>query len=107
MGIRAMRRRETVRTGRIRLPSGIVILRPPRPIADMRIVARLPSSGSGFLTLERMRVRNVYADGCLSPPYRFEVLHRRGVDAVAIIPFYRLGHRVMVLCKIGFRPGLH
>jgi ADP-ribose pyrophosphatase len=91
-----------------RLPRGIIVLRPPRPVGGVRIVERLPSSGPGFLTLERMRVRNVYGDRTLSRPYRFEVLHRRGLDAVAILPFYFHGRtrRVMVLCKIGFRPGL-
>jgi ADP-ribose pyrophosphatase len=91
-----------------RLPRGIIVLRLPRPVAGMRIVERLSSSGPGFLTLERMRVRNVYGDGTLSRPYRFEVLHRRGLDAVAIMPFYFHGRarRLMVLCKIGFRPGL-
>jgi hypothetical protein len=75
----------------------------------MRLVRRLPSSGAGFLTLERYVARNVYPGGHLSRPYRFEVLHRRGVDAVAVIPFYltpRAG-RLMIVIKVGFRPGLY
>ena len=74
----------------------------------LRIVKRLSPAGSGFLTLERFVARNRYADGRLSAPYRFEVLHRRGVDAVAIIPFFfgEPHRRLMIIHKIAFRPGL-
>jgi 8-oxo-dGTP pyrophosphatase MutT (NUDIX family) len=70
-------------------------------------VRRLPSSGAGFLRLERFRARNLYAGGGVSPPYRFEVLHRRTVDAVAIIPFFRRGGGLWIVLKEGFRPGLY
>lgn len=89
-------------------PPAIVVLRRQRAVKGLKVVKRLPSSGTGFLTLDRFLVRNVYADGRRSPPYRSEVLHRRGVDAVAILPFYFSGRprRMMVICKTGFRPGL-
>jgi len=85
------------------------VIRRARRVKGLRILERLPASGPGFLTLERFRAKNVYRDGVASRPYRFEVLHRRGVDAVAILPFYFEGHRcrLMVVCKVGFRPGLH
>jgi ADP-ribose diphosphatase len=87
----------------------IVVIRPSRRVAGLRILERLPGSGPGFLVLERFRAKNLYRDGGASRPYRFEVLHRRGVDAVAILPFYfeGAGRRLMVVCKIGFRPGLY
>ena len=74
----------------------------------LRIVRKLSPGGAGFLTLERFVARNRYEDGRLSPPYRFEVLHRRGVDAVAIIPFFFIERhpRLMIVHKIAFRPGL-
>jgi len=86
-----------------------VVIRPQRPVAGLRILERLPASGPGFLVLERYRAKNLYRGGGASRPYRFEVLHRRGVDAVAILPFYFEGRRrrLMVVCKIGFRPGLY
>lgn len=86
----------------------IVLLRRQRAVKGLKIVRRLPSSGPGFLTLDRFLVRNVYAGGRTSPPYRSEVLHRRGIDAVAIVPFFFAGRprRLMVICKTGFRPGL-
>lgn len=87
----------------------VVVLRHGRRVRDLKIVRRLPSTGPGFLTLERALARNVYLDGRMSAPYRFEVLHRRGVDAVAILPFFFEGRprRLMVICKVGFRPGLY
>ncbi len=78
-----------------------------RQVVGLRIVRRLPSSGPGFLTLERYLARNLYRGGGVSRPYRFEVMHRRGLDAVAIVPFFFEGpRRLMIVIKIGFRPGL-
>jgi ADP-ribose diphosphatase len=83
-------------------------MRPRRPVQGLRVLARLPASGPGFLRLERYRAVNLYRAGGASRPYRFEVLHRRGVDAVAILPFFWTEpRRLMVICKIGFRPGLY
>jgi 8-oxo-dGTP pyrophosphatase MutT (NUDIX family) len=74
----------------------------------LRTIRRLPSEGPGFLTLERLVVKNLYDGGRTSRPYRFEVVHRRGVDSVGIIPFYFEGaRRLMVVFKVGFRPGLY
>lgn len=99
---RGARRRRVRRTG-------MVVLRPPRRVRGLRILERLPASGPGFLTLERLRARNLYVGGGASRPYRFEVVHRRGVDAVAILPFFRAGRGrlIMVICNVGFRPGLY
>lgn len=80
-----------------------------RRVRGLRLLRRLPSGGPGFLTLERFLAKNLYAGGGTSRPYRFEVLHRRGVDAVGIIPFFFAGprRRLMVVFKVGFRPGLY
>jgi len=97
-----------MKPGRRRSRPVMVVLRRRRRVKGLRVMRRLPSSGKGFLTLERLIVRNVYPDGRASAPYRTEVLHRRGVDAVAILPFFFAGRpeRMMVICKSGFRPGL-
>jgi len=92
-----------MRTGR----GATILLRPRRAVRGLAILAKLPSSGPGFLTLHRYRAKNLYAGGKASRPYRFEILHRRGVDAVAVVPFFRDRDRVMVICNIGFRPGLY
>jgi ADP-ribose diphosphatase len=87
----------------------VVVMRPWRQVAGITILRRLDPAGPGFLRLERFRAKNLYRHGGASKPYRFEVLHRRGVDAVAILPFYfeRGTRRLMVICKVGFRPGLY
>src|SRR6266850_1446276 len=104
-----MKRRRRVRSGSRSAHRAIVVIRPRRPVAGLRILERLPASGPGFLLLERYRAKNLYRGGGASRPYRFEVLHRRGVDAVAIMPFFfdRRTRRLMVVCKVGFRPGLY
>lgn len=87
------------------------MVRRRRAVHGLRLVRRLPSSGPGFLRLERFVARNLYRDGTLSPPYRFEVLHRKTLDAVAVIPYYFTGRgrtrRLMIVFKVGFRPGLY
>ena len=95
--------------GRGLAPGTIVVIRPWRRVAGIRILKRLDPAGPGFLRLERFRAKNLHRHGGASRPYRFEVLHRRGVDAVAIVPFYfdRRTRRLMVVCKVGFRPGLY
>ncbi len=84
------------------------MMRRRRPVVGIQILKRLSPAGRGFLTLERFVARNRYVSGPPSPAYRFEVVHRRGVDAVAIIPFHVTGRprRIMVVLKVGFRPGL-
>ncbi|HEU4401552.1 MAG TPA: hypothetical protein VFT43_05555 [Candidatus Polarisedimenticolia bacterium] len=84
-------------------------MRRGRRVNGLRILKRLPAAGPGFLTLERCLAVNLYARGGRSEPYRFEVVHRRGVDAVAIIPFYFTvrPRRLFIILKIGFRPGLY
>ncbi len=62
-----------------------------------------PGSGEGgFLTLVRLKYRNVYADGSRSRPYLYEYIHRRGYDAVAIAIYHELdGEPCMA-----YRPGI-
>ena len=86
----------------------IVTIRRHGRVSGLRILGHLPASGPGFLVLDRVRAKNQYRDGRESRPYRFDIVHRRGVDAVAILPFYFEGRRgrLMVVCKVGFRPGL-
>src|SRR3989442_11310912 len=91
------------------IPAGAaVVIRSARWVRGLRLRGRLPSGGRGFLTLERLVAKNLYHDGERSPVYRFEVVHRRGVDAVAVLPFYfEPPKRLMIICKVGFRPGLY
>ena len=47
----------------------------------------------GFLRLERLVVRNLYADGSASAPYPCDVVRRRGSDAVVAALWTRRGPR--------------
>ena len=47
----------------------------------------------GFLRLERLVVRNLYADGTASEPYPCDVVRRRGSDAVVAALWARRGPR--------------
>lgn len=59
----------------------------------------------GFLRLQRLLVRNVYADGSRSAPYACDVMSRAHVDAVAVVLFERDGSRALrVMLKDGIRP---
>ncbi|HEV8337313.1 MAG TPA: NUDIX domain-containing protein [Candidatus Polarisedimenticolia bacterium] len=78
----------------------------PRRVVGLRIVRRLPPSGPGFLSLFRAVLRNEYESGESSAAYRYEMVERRGIDSVAIMPFFRGASPVRVLVKAGFRPAL-
>ncbi len=59
-------------------------------------------AGGGFLTLVRMRYRNVYDDGSTSRAYGYEYIHRRGFDAVAVALYHEEGNEP----HMAYRPGL-
>jgi len=61
----------------------------------------------GFLTLRRLRLRNVYADG-VSEIYPCDVVSRPGSDAVVAVLWERDGEgRVHVLLREGVRPPVY
>jgi ADP-ribose pyrophosphatase len=59
-----------------------------RDLVQIEPVAELLPGEGGFLTLVRLRWRNLYADGSRSRPYAYEFIHRRGYDAVAIAVYH-------------------
>ena len=61
----------------------------------------------GFLTLRRLRLRNLYADG-VSEIYPCDVVSRPGSDAVVAVLYERDGEgRVHVLLREGVRPPIY
>jgi hypothetical protein len=64
-------------------------------------------SEPGFLTLEKLSCRNRYDDGSVSRRYRCEVLHRKGYDSVAIIPYWiePSPRKLMIVVARGIRPA--
>lgn len=78
-----------------------------RPVS-LEILEDLGADGSasaGFLTIRRWRLRHRYEDGSASPAYSCDVVSRPGVDAVAVVLWFRDGGgRPQVVLKEGVRP---
>lgn len=62
----------------------------------------------GFLTLRRLMLRNVYADGGHSAPYPCDVMERPGSDAVVAVLYERLPNgRARVLLREASRAPIY
>ncbi len=62
----------------------------------------------GFLTLERLRLRNEYSDGSVSEPYACDLVSRRGIDAVVAVLYEVDGERrPRVLLRESPRPPVY
>ena len=61
----------------------------------------------GFLTLKRLRLQNVYADGTRSEIYPCDIVKRPYADAMAVCLFHRgADRRIKVILKHGIRPPI-
>lgn len=69
----------------------------------MREVSR---SSAGFLEVRELELRNRYADGLRSAPYRYFVVERAYLDAVAIVLYRRRGQLVELILRSQLRPPL-
>lgn len=64
------------------------------------------SAGGGWLTVQRLSLRLERADGLVTPDFDADVGHRPGVDAVAVLPWFRAADgAVQVLLRSCLRPG--
>jgi ADP-ribose pyrophosphatase len=64
--------------------------------------------GGGFLQIRRMHLVNVRDDGTRSAPYLSDYIVRpKGIDAVVVAVWMRVGGTVTVLLRDGMRPPLH
>ena len=62
----------------------------------------------GFLTVERLRLRNEYEDGSSSEVYDCDLVSRRGIDAVVAVLYEREGDRgVKVLLREAVRAPVY
>ncbi len=62
----------------------------------------------GFLAIRRLRVRNVHEDGRVSAPYLCDFIVRdKGLDAVVLAIYTRVGGKIRVLVRDGLRLPLH
>ena len=72
-------------------------------ILDRQLVSR----DDRFLKLETLRVRNHYADGTVSRDYHCDFVLAPGIDAVAVILYYREAERVFVGVTECVRPACY
>lgn len=57
--------------------------------------------------IKRLRVRNAFVDGSFSRPYNVDIVSHKGIDAVAILPYWRDDDgRVQLMLLRSFRPAL-
>jgi ADP-ribose pyrophosphatase len=62
--------------------------------------------GDRFLILHRYVVRNHYADGSVSPPYKIDFIDRVGLDSVAVTLHYRESNQRYVCIRQGIRAAV-
>lgn len=63
-------------------------LPPPPPIA-LSVERERSTAERGFLNLRRVEVIARYPDGATSPPFVYDLVERRALDAVAIVAYAR------------------
>ncbi len=77
-------------------------------VARIEIVGREVLNENGFLRLEKLKLKNRYEDGSSSREYASEMVHRRGTDSVAIIPYFFDGEgNLWIYVKRGIRPPVY
>ncbi len=74
----------------------------PGSVVAIEVEGEVAPGDRGFLTLVRLRYRNVYPGGGRSRPYLYEYIHRRGFDSVAIA----LYHEEEGFPSMAVRPGI-
>ena len=75
---------------------------PRKRVVAIEVVGKPTLRHPAFLTLVRLRYRNVYEDGSKSRAYHYEHVHRRGFDAVAIALYHTEGGEP----AMAYRPGI-
>jgi ADP-ribose pyrophosphatase len=65
-----------------------------------------PSAPPGFLRLVRRRLAAHYPDGSISPPFLYDEVDRRAIDAVIIAAHFRRGDEPWVYLRSCIRPPL-
>jgi 8-oxo-dGTP pyrophosphatase MutT (NUDIX family) len=77
-------------------------------VQGIEIIEKKVLGADGFLRLEKMIIANRNEDGSLSRRYKIDVVHRKGADSVAIIPYYFDGlGQLQVYLKRGIRAPIY
>ena len=80
-------------------------LRSP-PAVRIALLRDISRSGVGFLRLREAELQNHHGDGHVSAPYRYFLVERPLLDAVAIVLYRRRPHGVELVLRSQLRPPL-
>ena len=77
-------------------------------IKALHICEQADIGAEGFLSLRRLRLQNIHADGTRSPEYPCDfVVRKLGLDAVVVALYHRTDNHTLVLLRDGLRPTMH
>lgn len=79
---------------------------PPIAVEIVRDRTAESTCDDGFLRLRRLELRNRYDDGTLSPAYRYDIVERTALDAVAIVLEANDGSSLRIGLRSSLRPPL-
>ena len=77
------------------------------PAIAVELVRDISRSGEGFLQVREVELQNRYDDGQTSAPYRYFLVERARLDAVALVLYRRRPQGIDVLLRAQLRPPLH
>ncbi|MET0285311.1 MAG: hypothetical protein ABW352_12605 [Polyangiales bacterium] len=79
---------------------------PVPPRIEVEVLREVSRADTPFLSLRELELRNRYADGSQSAPYRYSLVERVLLDAVALVLFRRVGAQIELVLRTQLRPPL-
>jgi ADP-ribose pyrophosphatase len=76
------------------------------PSIAVEVVRELGRSSAGFLQVREVELQNRYDDGSASSPYRYFLVERAQLDAVALVLYRRHEDEVQLVLRSQLRPPL-
>ena len=76
------------------------------PAIEVELLREVARSNAGFLQVREVELQNRYDDGSVSAPYRYFMVERENLDAVAVVLFRRHEGRVELVLRSQLRPPL-
>jgi len=100
----SQRGRPTEQSSTPEVASRDALARPPR--IEVELLRDLSLSAEGFLQVRQVELRNRFEDGVVSEPYRYFLVERARLDAVAIVLYRQVGSGLELVLRSQLRPPL-